>query len=140
MRTSENQSVYLLIFQLLQVTGCNLDRNRIMQPSFFYQRYKKRTCFTDHRNLRIQPFQIRFMNATSHRTYSTDHTNSFIVCLFCCHTGTCLDHTDHRYIKLILYCFQCKRTCSITGDHDRLDILFSQKMHDLTGIANDGIF
>ena len=140
MCTSEDQGIYLLILQLLQVTGCNLDRNRIMQPSFFYQRYKKRTCLPDHRNLRIQPFQVRFVDATSNRTHSTEHPDSFIFSLFCCHTGTCFNHTKHRYIKLILYSLKRKRTRGVTGDHDCLDILLSQKMNDLTGIADDGIF
>ena len=49
-------------------------------------------------------------------------------------------HADDREIDLFFDRIECQRTCCVAGDDDRLDLLGFQKVYDLAGITDDGIF
>ena len=137
MGTAQNQCIHIFIFNFLKVAGRDLCSDRIVKPSFFHQRNKQRTGFADHRDLRIQLFQIRCMNAAVNSSYCTDHTYSFVLCLRCSHSGSGLYNAQDRNIKFIPHCLQGKSACRIAGDHNCLDLLLHKKMNDLSGIPDN---
>ena len=137
MCTSKNQCVDLLILKFLQISSCNLFCDRIMIPSLFHQRYKKRTCFPDHGDLRIQLPEIGSMDTAVYRTYCANDPYSLVPGLLSSHFSTGFDHSENRDIQFILYRIQSKSTGCVTGYNNGFYFLFLQKMNDLAGITDN---
>ena len=133
MGTAQNQCINIFLLQFLQISRHNFIRYRIMKPSLFHKRHKKRTCLSVHCDLWIKTLKIFRMDSGSDGPHSANNSNLLIPGLRC-------RNLRSRKIKLISHCIQSKCTGCITRDHNRLYLLFLQKADDLAGISDDSLF
>ena len=140
MGASHNQRVDVFIQNLCQIAARHFLGDRIFCPALFHERHEQRTRFSVNGDRRICLGNELLVEAALNSALGCDDADALVLRRLDGHLCARFYHADDREIDLFFDRIECQRTCGVAGDDDCLDLLGFQKVYDLAGITDDGIF